>query len=56
MTTPSPVEERIARIEGSFEQMERRMGTLEQDVRDFRAEMNSRMDHSDARMDRMEAA
>ena len=32
------------------------MGTLEQDVRDFRAEMNSRMDHSDARMDRMEAA
>ena len=47
MATPSSIEERIARLEGSFEQIERRLGTLEQDVRALRVEMmalNARID------------
>jgi len=31
--TTSSIEERMARLEGSFEQIERRLSTLEQDVR-----------------------
>jgi len=34
MTTP--IEERMARIEGSFEQIDRRLGNIEQEFRDFR--------------------
>ena len=51
MTTPSSIEQRIARLEGSFEQIERRLGTLEQDLLSLRAEMISRFDRADARMD-----
>ena len=53
MTTPSSIEERIAHLEGSYEQIERRLGTLEQDVRSLRAEMNARFDRLDSRMDRL---
>lgn len=59
MTTPSSIEERIARLEGSFEQIDRRLGTLEQDLRSFRAEVNARFDQLEsrlnARIDRVEA-
>ena len=54
MTTPSSIEERIARLEGSFEQIERRLGTLEQDLRRFRAETGARFDRLEQRMDRLE--
>ena len=53
MTTPSSIEERIARLEGSFEQIERRLGTLEQDLRSLRAEMNARFDRLETRIDRL---
>jgi chromosome segregation ATPase len=59
MTTPSSIEERIARLEGSFEQIERRLGTLEQDLRSFRAEVNVRFESLEAtltaRIDRVES-
>ena len=38
MTTSSS-EERMARVEGSFEQVGRRLETVEQDIRDLRAEV-----------------
>ena len=53
MSTPSSIEERIAHLEGSYEQIERRLGTLEQDVRSLRTEMNARFDRLDSRMDRL---
>ena len=53
MTTPSSIEERIARLEGSFEQIERRLGTLEQDMRSLRTEMTGRFDRVDNRIDRL---
>lgn len=53
MTTPSSIEERIAHLEGSFEQIERRLGTLEQDLRGFRAETNARFDRLEQRIDRL---
>lgn len=53
MTAPSSIEERIARLEGSFEQIERRLGTLEQDLRSLRAEMNARFDRLETRIDRL---
>ena len=53
MSTPSSIEERIAHLEGSYEQIERRLGTLEQDVRSLRAEMNARFDRLESRMDRL---
>ena len=43
----------MARIEGSFDQIERRLGTLEQDVRGLRSEMNARFDRVDSRIDRL---
>ena len=55
MTTPSSIEERIARLEGSFEQIERRLGILEQDVRSLRAEMLVRFDRLDTRFDRLDS-
>ena len=55
MTTPSSIEERIAHLEGSFEQIERRLGILEQDVRSLRAEMIVRFDRLDARFDRLDS-
>jgi len=53
MTPPSSIEERIARLEGSFEQIERWLGTLEQDLRGLRAEMNARFDRLETRIDRL---
>jgi chromosome segregation ATPase len=53
MTTPSSIEERIARLEGSFDQIERRLGTLEQDLRSLRAEINARFDRLETRIDRL---
>ena len=52
MTTPSSTEERIARLEGSFEQIERRMGTLEQDLRHFRPYIAARFDKVEGRAER----
>ena len=59
MTTASP-EERMARLEGSYEQIERRLGLLEQDLRNLRSEMiagfervNARIDGVNARIDRL---
>ena len=40
--TTSSLEERMARLEGSFEQIERRLTTLEQDVREGFARMETR--------------
>ena len=55
MTTPPPTtEERIAHIEGSFEQINNRLGTLELDVRSIRTEMNGKLDSLTVRMDRVE--
>ena len=53
MTTPSSIEEGIARLEGSFEQIERRLGTLEQAFRSLREEMTARFDRVDSRIDRL---
>ena len=50
MATPSSIDERIARLEGSFEQIERRLGTLEQDVRAPRADFGPWVDRSDNRV------
>lgn len=62
MTTPSPVEERMARIEGSFEQIDHRLGTMEQDLRMFREETSAsfatiiaRLDQTNARLDQTNA-
>ena len=41
MTTPPTTEERIAHIEGAFEQTSARLGMLEQDLRAFRNETNA---------------
>jgi hypothetical protein len=57
MATPSSIEVRIAKLEGSFEQIDGRLGTLEQDLRSFRSEVNTRMDgfrsEVNTRMDRL---
>jgi hypothetical protein len=53
MTTPSSIEERIARLEGSCEQVERLLGMLEQGLRSLRAEMNARFDWLESRIDRL---
>ena len=42
--TTSSLEERMARIEGSFEQIDRRLSTLEQDVRIGFERVNTRID------------
>ena len=54
MTTPSSIEERIARLEGSFEQIERRLGTLEQDIRAGFERLESRINRVEERIDRVE--
>ncbi|MFQ6031249.1 MAG: hypothetical protein ACE5Q6_27625 [Dehalococcoidia bacterium] len=41
-------------MEDSFEQIERRLGTLEQDLRGLRVELNARMDRLEGRIDRLE--
>jgi hypothetical protein len=51
MTTPSPVEERMARIEGSFEQMDRRVRNLEQDLSSSRREAIFRKERLDRSSD-----
>jgi tetrahydromethanopterin S-methyltransferase subunit G len=53
MTTSSSIEERIARLEGSFEQIERRLGTLEQDLRSLRVELIARFDRLESRLDQL---
>jgi tetrahydromethanopterin S-methyltransferase subunit G len=40
--TSSSLEERMARLEGSFEQIERRLSNIEQDIRAFRSDLNTR--------------
>ena len=40
--TTSSLEERMARLEGSFEQIERRLGNIEQDMRSLRSDLNTR--------------
>jgi predicted component of type VI protein secretion system len=53
MATPSSIEERIARLEGLFEQIERRLGSLEQGVRALRPELNGMNASLNARIDRL---
>ncbi|PKB81506.1 MAG: hypothetical protein BZY88_06190 [SAR202 cluster bacterium Io17-Chloro-G9] len=53
MTTPSSIEQRIAHLEGSFGQIDRRLTTLEQDVRSLREEMHARLDRLEGRIDRL---
>lgn len=53
MATPSSIEERIARPEGSFEQIERRLRTLEQDVRAPRADPSAMGSGLIAKFDRL---
>ncbi len=53
MATPSSIGERIARLEGSFEKIERCLGTLEQDVRALRTELHAMGSGLNARIDRM---
>ena len=48
MTTS--IEERIARLEGSFEQINQRLGTLEQDMRAGFERIERRIDALDARI------
>ena len=48
MTTS--IEERIARLEGSFEQINQRLGTLEQDMRAGFEHLERRIDALDARI------
>ena len=50
-TPPSSMEERMARLEGSYEQIDRRLGTLEQDLRGLRADLNAWVDRVDNRID-----
>jgi tetrahydromethanopterin S-methyltransferase subunit B len=40
MTTP--IEERMARLEGAVEQMDRRLTNIEQELRALRSELNTR--------------
>ena len=47
------IEERIPRLAGSFEQIERRLGSLEQDVRALRADLNEMNSSLNAGIDRL---
>lgn len=51
MTTPSSIEERIARLEGSYERIERRLGTLDQDLRAGFERLEARIDRVEERME-----
>ena len=53
MTTPSSIEQRIAHLAGSFEQIEKRLTTMEQDLRSLREEMHLRLDRLEGRVDRL---
>ena len=53
MTTPPSIEEPITRLEGFVEQVERRLSTLEQDVRALRAETTAGFDRLHDRLDRL---
>ena len=55
MSIPPSIEERIAHLEGSYEQIERRLSTLEQDLRSLRAFISARFDRLDSRMDRLDS-
>jgi hypothetical protein len=54
-TPPSSIEERMARLEGSYEQIDRRLGTLEQDVRGLRVDLNAWVDRVDSRFGQIES-
>lgn len=54
-TPPSSLEERMARLEGSYEQIDRRLGTLEQDVRGLRSDLNNWIDRVDRRFGQIES-
>jgi hypothetical protein len=43
----------MARIEGVFEQIDRRLATLEQDMRDGFQQVNGRIDQLTGRIDRL---
>ena len=53
MTTPSSIEERMARLEGAYDQINFGLGNLEGEVRTLRTELNSRLDGLGSRMDRL---
>ena len=49
--TTSALEERMARIEGAFEQIDRRLTTLEQDMRGGFQQVNGQIDHLTGQLD-----
>lgn len=53
MVIPSSIEQRIAHLEGSFGQIEKRMTTMEQYLRSLREEMHLRLDRLEGRIDRL---
>ena len=46
------LEVRIARLEGAYEQIDKRLGTIENDIRDLRTEIRTLTDRLMTRMDR----
>ena len=53
MATPSSIEQPIANLEGLAARIDRRLTTLEQDVRSLREEVNARLDRLEGRIDRL---
>lgn len=51
--TTSALEDRMARIEGAFEQIDRRLTTLEQDMRGGFQHVNGQIDHLSGRIDHL---
>ena len=46
------LEVRIARLEGAYEQIDKRLGAIENDIRDLRTEIRTLTDRLMTRMDR----
>ena len=46
------LEVRIARLEGAYEQIDKRLGAIENDIRDLRTEIHTLTDRLMTRMDR----
>jgi hypothetical protein len=46
------LEVRIARLEGAYEQIDKRLGSIENDIRDFRTEIHMLADRLITRIDR----
>ena len=51
--TAQPWEPRVSRLEGAFEQLDKRLGSIEGALRDLRREMNQRFDRVDSRFNQL---